>query len=462
MNTKLRVLQTHLSEDKKDNTQHVSTSGEVRVRPMPKHSPTYSSKGYFTLQVFTSDPNLRTQTSYDVDSQTLSIRTPQQEDLQSDGPHCISIELTAWIPEGAEFDTVNIETIELSQRLFNGLSLNVNGESSFKSVTGSVHRPQVDESNPIWSKNPTRSSWDDEIEEDWPAKLGEKPEIPLCNFASRRTTVKIISGGLTGVWPLYDYLSINVISGPVNIAVEPREIDPKAPSPAELIIDVISGFVQVQMPIHSPESLPPRRYTTHVSLYAGSIHGQFITGHRGYWRTTSGSINLELLPMIEVTKDGSQSALDTSTVDSPNHVKLLDPIFLLSEGSVLLEDTKNSSSFNNSVDANEPYILTKLANLQLDKSTNSAKTKLHSLVSSHQSVSGSVNVTYPDAWEGLITAQSLNGDIQLEADDVEIIHEERRDHLRRELVARKPKGADYEKMSSVTLYSTSGDIIFTV
>ena len=149
MNTELRVLQTHFNEDKKNNTQHVSTSGEVRVRPMPKHSPTYPSEGYFTLQEFTSDPNLRTQISYDMDSRTLSIRTSQYEDLQSDGPHCISIELTAWIPEGAGFDTANIETIELSQRLFNGLNLNVNGESSFKSVTGSAHRPQVDETNPI-------------------------------------------------------------------------------------------------------------------------------------------------------------------------------------------------------------------------------------------------------------------------------------------------------------------------
>ena len=154
--------------------------------------------------------------------------------------------------------------------------------------------------------------------------------------------------------------------------------------------------------------------------------------------------------------------LDTSTVSSPNHVKLLDPIFLLFEGSVLLEDTNDSSIFNNPVDDNEPYILIKLANLQLDKSTNLAKTKLHSLVSNHESVRGPVNFTYPDVWEGHITAQSLKGGIQVEGDDIEIIHEERRDHLRRELVARKPKGANYENMSSVSLYSTAGDIVFTI
>jgi hypothetical protein len=461
MNTELRILQTHFNKDKKDNTQHVSTSGEVRVRPMPKHSPTCASEGCFTLQVFTSDPNLRTQTSYDLDSQTLSIRTPQYEELQSDGPHCISIELTAWIPEGAEFDTVNIETIELSQRLFNGLNLNVNGESSFKSVTGSVHRPQVDETNPIWSKNPKKSSWDDEIEEDWPAELGENPEIPSCNYTSRRTTVKIISGGLTGVWPLYDYLRINVISGPVNIAVEPRKIDLKAPSPAELIIDVISGFVRVRMPIHYPEEVPPRRYLTYVTSHTGSIHGQFIGGYRGYWRTQTGSINLEILPIIEVTKDDSQSAWQTSTIKSPNHVKLLDPIFL-SEGSVPSQDAQDSSVLNNLPNANERHSLARLASLHFDKSTNSAKTKLHSLVSTHESIKGDVNVTYPDAWEGLITAQSLKGYIQVEGDDIEIIHEERRDHLRRELIARKPKGAKYKNMSSVSLSSTEGDIIFRV
>jgi hypothetical protein len=327
LKTELRVLQTHFNEDKKDNTQHVATSGEVRVRPMLKQLPTHTSRGYFTLQVFTSDPNLQTQTSYDLHSQTLSIRTPQYEDLQSDGPHCISIELTAWIPDGAEFDTVNIETIELSQRIFNVLNLNVNGESTFKSVTGSVHRPQVDETNPIWSKSPKTSSWDDEIEEDWPVDLGESPKIPSCNVTSRRTSVKIISGGLTGVWPLYDYLSIEVISGPVNIAIEPREVDAKVPLPAELIIHVISGFVRVRMPIHSPEEIPPRRYLTDVGSQAGSIHGQFMGGSRGFWRTKTGSIDLEILPMIEVTKDDSQTSWQTSTISSPNHVKVRDPIF---------------------------------------------------------------------------------------------------------------------------------------
>lgn len=94
MDTKLVIKQSHYNENGDKGKKHVSTTGEIRMRPIPKDS-SYPDTGYFTVNMYTSDPNLLVERTFDVRERSLRLQTPRYETLDTPGPHCVSLEVTA-------------------------------------------------------------------------------------------------------------------------------------------------------------------------------------------------------------------------------------------------------------------------------------------------------------------------------------------------------------------------------
>ncbi|KAL3426314.1 hypothetical protein PVAG01_03105 [Phlyctema vagabunda] len=453
MDTKLSIKQTTNNDYEGRNTKPVSVTGEIRIRPIPKNADHGPSAGYFTSYVYTSHPNLRVERSFDVDGRSLLIRTQRNQVVDTSGPHCISIEVTAWIPEGAQFESLSVDTVELTQRVFDGINLKTSNPSSFSSTSGGIHFPDVDLSAPGWKKSfLDKYNIDASSERDEFASEGA-PILPDFDYDSRHIVIQTVSGSISGSYPLYDYLGVTSISGSVNIAVTPHKISEVAPLPAQLEIKTTSSSVKVHHPIHGASAnVPPRNYITRVDTSSGSIHGDFIVGSQGTFQSQSGSVNLEVLPVLNSAKN---SEFATSTISGSTHINLLDPIFL----SVTNQERTPENVGSKPIENKDPYQELLPPNLPVDvKITDS---KIRNLTSTHSSKSGTLNLQYPPAWEGYIYAKSLgSGSISLDGQDIEVITDHSRDWVHREVVARKPRGV--EKASSVSIDSLSGSIHFKV
>lgn len=387
------------------------------------------------------------------------------------------------IPEGSSFDSIDIQTIEVTQRVFQGTKVNVLGQSRFKTVTGGLHFPDIDESDLAWEKS-TNKTHRYGLEEAKDADLPDLPslpdlpdipeipdmpdyqgEYPSHNWSSRRITVTTTSGSISGSYPLYDFLGIESISGSVSVAVSPQKISPNSPAPAELLIETKASSIQARFPIHGPRwMLPPREYITNVVSKSGSLYGSYITGSSGVWSTESGSINIDVLPMIETSK-GARHEFHTSSTSGSSYVELLEPIFVPKWSPPILDEVPSDGL--DSPSSLKPYkptgdedaYLMQLNLVDIDNS-NILEQKLRSLVSSHTSKSGTIQLQYPSAWEGVLQASTVAGSISVEGNDIEIIRDGRKDWVRREVVARKPRGEDIEA-GEVMIESTTGSIKFS-
>ncbi|RDW63974.1 hypothetical protein BP5796_10476 [Coleophoma crateriformis] len=446
MKKHLHIRQTTFDNTGIDMTP-ISTYGEVRLRRIPKDSPYYDTDGYMEFFIYTSDPDIQTGMQYNNDERLIKIETPRQARLQTPGPHCISVELTAWIPEGAEFDEIIVETVELTQSVFDGIDINVSKSARFKSITGGIHFPKIDTSGPMWSTHQPKQH--SQGMEDGVGELDELGTISSSNFSSRHIEISTTTGSITGLYPLYDYLGIDSMSGSVSVSIAPKPVDPKAPLPATLEISTRSGSINAKAPVNGPAwVLPPRRYDTKVTSMSGSIGGSYIAGSSGDWHSNSGSLHLEVLPMIENGKAELKSIFNTATLSGSNRVELLEPIFIPSYKSY--EETKPGKPYK-PIGEDDPYLL--LPDPDMTEFT--ADPKLHTLVSTHSSKSGTVEVKYPDSWEGIVDLKALSGSINTSG-NIEIIKDGKKDWVHREVVAQHPKGGrDLDRASTVLVENLS-------
>lgn len=451
----LHIRQTQYNTNDGSDMSYISTAGEVRLRRMPEDSPYYNTGGYVELSIYTSDAAIQVSTRYSIQERLIKFETPRYAKLETPGPHCISLEFTAWIRDGVEFGQILVETVELVQRVFDGIDVNVSQDAKFKSVTGGIHFPEIDASDPMWSKHPKKHSQGADGVVTEPRESGTTSS---SNFSSRHIEISTTSGSITGMYPLYDYLGIDSVSGSVSVSIVPKAIDMKAPKPATLEIGTRSGSIKAQVPVNGPAwTLPPRRYVTKVISRSGTLLGSYITGSSGIWNTDSGSIKLEVLPMIENGEDAPKSTFHTATLSGSNHVEFLDPIFIPTYRSYEEEQQIDPSNPYKPIGENDPYLLLPNPNTKI-----TSESKLHTLMSSHTSKSGSVQVKYPDAWEGIADMKAMSGSINI-GGDVEIIKDGRRDWVHREVIAQHPTGGkDLDKASTVLLESTAGSISFKI
>ncbi|KAF2432023.1 hypothetical protein EJ08DRAFT_659376 [Tothia fuscella] len=193
---------------------------------------------------------------------------------------------------------------------------------------------------------------------------------------SRKTYIDSKSNSISGTCPLYDLLSIRSQSGSISINVEPQKVDKEHPEPAVLIVQSKSGSVNINFPSIGGE-IPVRDYQTTIVTTGGSIQGRYIHGTRTLIETQSARIDVSIVPLAA---NSSASTLSTKSQSGSQSIRLLSP--------------------------------------HLDPGTS-----MNRLSSTHTALSGKLELSYPDEWEGRVAGQTKSGSLSVHGSGLSIIEQ---------------------------------------
>ncbi|KAH9214952.1 hypothetical protein DL95DRAFT_364973 [Leptodontidium sp. 2 PMI_412] len=441
----LTVIQSQRGSDSSIDQARVSTVGEIRLRRIPKTSK-HGNRAYFTVDVQVSDPSLEVEKTWDADSRVLKIVTPTSAQLNPREYHCISLEITAWIPEDAQFSNLLIEAITLTLRVLDDIKVNVSGRSKFTTISGGVRFPAINASD---IKSLGEESTSIQATPGWRSS----DEFP---FSSRKIFIETMSGSIRGNYPLYDFLGLHSQSGSIHTDVFPQPVLPSAPSAADLEVQTISGSIRINCPVggiadpnYTP---PPRNYITSVHSTSASISGSYYLGSINSFKSSSGTINITGLPILR-GGDSPMNTFETHTISGTTNVEVLDPIFisLLSNS---LEEQKPTGD-------DEPYLVIPPGNIatqalfEVDSRAMAEDVKLRTLSSTHSSNSASIKLQYPSIWEGTVHGKTVSGNIWARGPGIHVILQRRGELIARKGVENKGEG------SQVEMKGISGSLNFT-
>ncbi|PVH96220.1 hypothetical protein DM02DRAFT_599577 [Periconia macrospinosa] len=230
--------------------------------------------------------------------------------------------------------------------------------------------------------------------------------LDSVSFNSRETHLRTISGSISGKYALFDLINIETKSGSVNVNIEPKEaVEGSSPS-AVFAASSLSGTIRADF---MRKRIPARDYKVNISATVGSVEGTFIHGSTTSLHTIEGQINADLLPYHPTGADES-STLTTSTTDGLTMVRLRSPY------------------------RNDPA---------------SAVPTMKKLVSNHKTISGAIDLTYPQQWEGNLEGQSFNGTVHLQGRDLELTKQEELEGFNR-VEAKKGEGSSTLVFGSVS------------
>ncbi|CAG8976925.1 hypothetical protein HYALB_00008836 [Hymenoscyphus albidus] len=462
LDTDLTVTQTIHDTDALRRMSTVQTSGEIRLRKLDPNSQ-HGNRPHFTVDVHVSDPGLDVIRNWDEGTRTLQISTPKFARISTPGNPCVSVEVTAWIPEGAEFTNLLIEGITLTLRVLDDVKVKVSGRSKFATITGDVWFPLLEDFSLAPSDKVARSQLPVEIPfEESPVHANQSRDslaslsLPDSKhtFESRRVFVETTSGTINGIYPLMDFLGLSSQSGDINVGVLPKEVLPEAPTPADLEVQTATGSIQVDLPIanqNNPDFIPPpRNYITNVHSSSGTIEGTYYLGSLGSFKSTSASLDFNILPIV-TSGDTEQvdfvSRFETHTVSGTTNITVLDPIFITHLVSPTTPAASSpSSNQDNPPGDSSPYLTVpplralfghpSFTPLPDSTTPSTAMKKLRTLHSKHSSNSANVSVVYPNVWEGSIHAKTISGDISVKGEGLRTI-KERTGYAYKEFLARK-------------------------
>ncbi|RMY47457.1 hypothetical protein D0863_15635 [Hortaea werneckii] len=228
-----------------------------------------------------------------------------------------------------------------------------------------------------------------------------KGNVEAAYWSSRHTIIDVPSGSVHGTYALRDVLSVHTHSGSISITVDPQEADETHPAPAEFEAISHSGGVNVDF---LDDSLPDREYKTRIESYSGSISGNYVHGSRTAMHTESGGIDVEIKPYCEKGPSGIYT---------------------------------DSGSGSSRLVIRSPYC-----------DPHSEMSILHS---QHRAKSGSMELTYPRQWEGIVEGWSYSGSITLEGRDLEPYSRQVVSPIGNHVIARKGHGN-----SQLSFRTTSG------
>lgn len=206
--------------------------------------------------------------------------------------------------------------------------------------------------------------------------------LDSTSFSSRETHLQTISGSISGKYSLSDLLSIKTKSGSVNINVEPKEAAEGGSESAVFLANSLSGSIRADF---ERKRIPERDYQVLINTTVGSVDGTFIHGSRTVMSSVAGFINADILPF----KSGDYpSSIDTSATDGQTTLKI-----------------------------RSPY--------------ENAGVAMNKLRSTHKSISGVIDLTYPEEWEGHLEGTSMEGMLHLQGQNLELIRQDERPGLNR-------------------------------
>ncbi|KAF7956394.1 hypothetical protein EAE96_003735 [Botrytis aclada] len=398
----LVVIQEFYQQESPHYGPEVKTAGEVRIRNLPRRS--NEGKAHFTVEVKFSHPELSVLKTLNELDGSLKISTPRFANLGIHENPCISLEITAWIPEDAEIFKVFFDLATLSIRIFDDVNVKIVKDATLKTISGHVRFPNDSTSSishaSLSTHNEPRTYFD---------------------FDSRHIVVETVSGRIEGTYPLYDLLKVSSQSGAIGIEVKPKSALESAPAPATLDIYTSSGRIEVSSPVKYPKATYLREYITRVKSLSGAIQGDFFVGSTGTFDTTSSRIQLMVRPVLSTTSDDdddeNQNEFSTHSVSGTTHVTLLDPWFNLP--SINGKD-RNSATGSRPNSHDSPYNPAPIESLS-SSSFQAYESKLRTIHSIHKTSSGRIEAYYPLAWIGSIEAKTLSGRIELEGKGIDIV-----------------------------------------
>ncbi|ESZ94116.1 hypothetical protein SBOR_5501 [Sclerotinia borealis F-4128] len=444
----IKVLQDFYKQDLPHDGRelnHVTTAGEVRIRNLPSSSK--KGKAHFTVDVKLSDPEYSVVKTWNEDDGTLKISTPRFAPPGTSENPCISIEVTAWVPEDVEIPNVFFDLVTLSIRLFLETNIKVAGDTVLKTVSGDVHFPKHSHLSTGYT----------------PITAAEFQSQRNFEFDSRSIIVETVSGRIEGTYPLYDLLRLSSQSGTIGVDIYPKPVLRLAPAPATLDIHTSSGRIEVQSPVKIPQAIFPREYITRVESISGAIQGDFFVGSTGIFKTSSSRIQLVVKPVLPTTSDNDDDDDDdddddvkidefsTYSISGSTHVTLLDPLFILPSA---IDYTHENPIDHYSTPSSGLTTLSSTSPIQPYKSL------LHTFHSTHKTTSGRIEAYYPSSWIGNILAKTISGRIEMEGKGIQIV--ERNDSWGfKRIKARKGVDRD-EDGGSVVLETVNGAIALRI
>lgn len=201
--------------------------------------------------------------------------------------------------------------------------------------------------------------------------------------------------------------AVNSTSGNINLVVEPDVGSYSNPNqPGRLVIRTISGSVSVTFLQHTvrwkatnidesepyefdlvedPSPIQYRPYEVEIYTETGSISGNFIFTTKAHLQSESGSISASFTLVVSSSYDENTVnavSLETKTTTGSRNISLTEPLVIDSPS---LKNIKN-----------------------------------HSVFSSHTSISGSIDIEYPQSWASNVTMRSSVGLIAMDGDGLEV------------------------------------------
>ena len=480
LDNKLGVIQDTYEVDNESNTHSVRTSGEIRVKRVPKSSTKYRSRGVVAIDTHVSNENLQSLIlkTWDENSHSMRISVPRMASIPAHD-NCISLEITVYIPEDATLSELSIRATVLALRVFDDIKIKVTGDAAFASLSGDIYFPELNGFDP-------------------------SAAYPLD---SRHITVETVSGNIKGIYPLFDSLKIGSQSGDINVGVYPQPVLPSEPAPADLEVGTASGEIDVRLPVQLPRYTPPARdYVTHVGSVSGDISGSYFLGSVGDFKSTSGEIIAKVLPVIQYSPstdpdDAPKTQFNTWSVSGTHDFEVLEPIFislLPTNNAVQPEQPQQPTQPNTpsppslptlptpsdpaqhhtpepyipigdddpyrdiiSPELNEDTILPDVISAKMIKQRRTVSSKKwRTLTATHKTSSAKISVRYPEAWEGTVYESTVSGETGVKGKDLRILTY-KKGWAYKELLAAKGVNKKGEG-SSVTIGSISGDLVFAV
>ncbi|RBR06080.1 uncharacterized protein FIESC28_11191 [Fusarium coffeatum] len=410
-------------------TTHIS--GEVLLRPAENSSP-----ARIEVEYISNTEELSVELSMNKTSQLVELIVPRTIDWKfTDKAPCIQIRATIWAPRAAIINALTISTVQLDVNIAKGFVLGALDGVNIRTVSGDINAPAID------------------------ASSTNKDLVPYT-ISSREIRVHTTSGQVKGWYPLYDLLDIGTVSGDITTNIGPKPANPQYVRPATFRVRSASGTIKVDEPIDKAQKasrpdreFPPRDYTVDIITASGDIKADVAASSSASFKSQSGDLNLRVWPVLDsslLIAAAGKPYLETDTKSGTTQVNLLEPLWtsLATIGGAIPPfepyDPKTG---------HEPYIVLRedsdVAEVKVSKPAFSV------LQSKHKSISGSINLSYPASWEGVLFAQSASGSQKFQGKGLQI-EKEGGTFMK---IIRGRKGTGW---SSLEVNSVSGDQVAVI
>ena len=410
-------------------TTHIS--GEVLLRPAENSSP-----ARIEVEYISNTKELSVELSMNKTSQLVELIVPRTIDWKfTDKAPCIQIRATIWAPRAAIINALTISTVQLDVNIAKGFVLGALDGVNIRTVSGDINAPAIDTSST------------------------NKDLVPYT-ISSREIRVHTTSGQVKGWYPLYDLLDIGTVSGDITTNIGPKPANPQYVRPATFRVRSASGTIKVDEPIDKAQKasrpdreFPPRDYTVDIITASGDIKADVAASSSASFKSQSGDLNLRVWPVLDsslLIAAAGKPYLETDTKSGTTQVNLLEPLWtsLATIGGAIPPfepyDPKTG---------HEPYIVLRedsdVAEVKVSRPAFSV------LQSKHKSISGSINLSYPASWEGVLFAQSASGSQDFRGKGLQI-KKEGGTFMK---IIRGRKGSGY---SSLEVNSVSGDQVAVI